>query len=280
MFNYNMDELKNYDPGAHASLIKTKPETWSRAFFKIGSYCNDNLNNLSESFNKTIREARKKPLLDMLEEIRRQCMTRNYNRSKMATDRKTRFTKKTHKELDRVEKKSNGCSLRWAIGPETKVEYKDQSYVVSLEKDTCACRSWQINGIPCIHDAKVILGAGRKLSEFVAPCYTTSKWRETYSYGIRPVNGMIEWPQTNTLGVIPPPNRNGNPGRPKNHDRKKGANETLSTTKLSRVNRVMTCSNCKEEGHYKNTCRNAYVQSPAKKPRGRPRKNQVIVLVF
>ena len=31
MFNYNMDELKNYDPGAHASLIKTKPETWSRA---------------------------------------------------------------------------------------------------------------------------------------------------------------------------------------------------------------------------------------------------------
>uniref|UniRef100_A0A0D3DQ11 Transposase MuDR plant domain-containing protein n=1 Tax=Brassica oleracea var. oleracea TaxID=109376 RepID=A0A0D3DQ11_BRAOL len=164
MFNYNMDELKNYDPGAHASLIKTKPETWSRAFFKIGSYCNDNLNNLCESFNKTIREARKKPLLDMSEEIRRQCMTRNYNRSKMATDRKTRFTKKTHKELGSV--------------------------------------------------------------------------------------------------------------LPKNHDRKKGANETRSTTKLSRVNRVMTCSNCKEEGHYKNTCKNASVPSPPKKPRGRPRKYQ------
>jgi len=139
MFNYNLDELKNYDPGAHASLIKTKPETWSRAFFKIGSYCNDNLNNLCESFNKTIREARKKPLLDMSEEIRRQCMTRNYNRSKMDTHMKTRFTMKTHKELDRVEKKSKGCILRWAIGPETEVEYKDQSYVVSLEKETCAC---------------------------------------------------------------------------------------------------------------------------------------------
>ncbi|WZZ32656.1 hypothetical protein YC2023_016057 [Brassica napus] len=207
-------------------------------------------------------------------------MTRNYNRSKMATDRKTRFTMKTHKALDKVEKKSKECILRWAIGPETEVEHKDQSYVVSLEKETCACRSWQMNGIPCIHAAKVILGAKRKLSEFVAPCYTTSRWRETYSYGISPVNGMIEWPQTNRLGVIPPPNRKDNPGRPRNHDRKKGANETVSTTKLSRVNRVMTCSNCKEEGHYKNTCRNAYVQSPAKKPRGRPRKNQVMFLVF
>ncbi|XP_013614098.1 PREDICTED: uncharacterized protein LOC106320281 [Brassica oleracea var. oleracea] len=269
MFNYNMDELKNYDPGAHAYLMKTKPETWSRAFFKIGSYCNNNLNNLCESFNKTIREARKKTLLDILEEIRRQCMTRNYNWSNMATHRKTTFTMKTHQELDRVEKKSKGCILRLAIGPETEVEYKDQSYVVSLEKETCACRSWQMNGIPCIHAAKIILGAKRKLSEFVAPCYTTSKWR-----GISPVNGMIEWPQTNRLGVIPPPNQNGNLGRPKNHDRKKGANETRSTTKLSRVNRVMSCSNCKEEGHYKNTCKKAYVSSPPKKPRGKPRKYQ------
>ncbi|XP_013616913.1 PREDICTED: uncharacterized protein LOC106323314 [Brassica oleracea var. oleracea] len=158
MFNYNMDELKNYDPGAHASLIKTKPKTWSRAFFKIGSYCNDNLDNLCESFNKTIREPRKKPLLDMSEEIRHQCMTRNYNRSKMAKDMKTRFTQKTHKELDKVKKKSKECSLRWAIGPETEVEDKDQAYVVNLENETCACRSWQMNGIPCIHAAKVILG--------------------------------------------------------------------------------------------------------------------------
>ncbi|XP_056850420.1 uncharacterized protein LOC130499926 [Raphanus sativus] len=131
-----------------------------------------------------------------------------------------------------------------------------------------------MNGIPCIHAAKVILGAKRKLSEFVAPCYTTNQWRETYSYGISPLNGMIEWPQTNRLGVIPPPNRNGKPGRPKNHDRKKGTNETVSTTKLSRANRVMTCSNCKEEGHYKNTCRKAFVPSSPKKPRGRPRKYQ------
>ncbi|XP_048630294.1 uncharacterized protein LOC125603078 [Brassica napus] len=51
------ERLKEYNPGAYATLQVTKPETWSRAYFKLGTLCNDNLNNLSESFNRTIREA-------------------------------------------------------------------------------------------------------------------------------------------------------------------------------------------------------------------------------
>ncbi|KAL1193984.1 hypothetical protein V5N11_009655 [Cardamine amara subsp. amara] len=143
-----------------------------------------------------------------------------------------------------------------------------------MEAKTCACRSWQINGIPCIHAAKVILCMGRKLSEYVADCFITIRWRETYSFGIKPLNGILEWPQTNRLGVIPPPNQNGNPGRPRNHDRMKSMYETGSTTKLSRANRIITCSKCKEEGHNKTTCSNETVESPPKKPRGRPKKNQ------
>lgn len=175
-FNHYMGVMKEYDSGAFNSLVSTKPETWSRAFFRLGSYCNDNLNNLSESFNKTIREARKKPLLDMLEDIRQQCMTRNYSRSNLAKKLKTRFTKKVHMELDRVEKNSKQCRLRWAIGPETEVECNDNTYVVNMEEQTCACRSWQMNGIPCIHAAKVILGLKKKLSEYVADCYTTIRF--------------------------------------------------------------------------------------------------------
>lgn len=175
LYEHNLSTLEAYDAGAHKSLLATKPETWSRAFFKLGSFCNDNLNNLCESFNKTIREVRKKPLLDLLEGIRLQCMTRNYSRSKIAANLQKRFTKKTHQELDRTEKKSTECNLYWAIGPETEVEYKGHSYVVSMESQTCACRSWQLNGIPCIHAAKVILGQGKKLSEYVADCYTTTR---------------------------------------------------------------------------------------------------------
>ncbi|CAE5985304.1 unnamed protein product [Arabidopsis arenosa] len=76
-FNNHMEELRKYNPQAHASLQLTSPMTWSRAFFRIGTCCNDNLNNLSESFNRTIRQARRKPLL---EDIRRQCMVRTAKR--------------------------------------------------------------------------------------------------------------------------------------------------------------------------------------------------------
>lgn len=119
-----------------------------------------------------------------------------------------------------------------------------------------------------------------KLSDFffgvchiLIRCFMILRWRETYSFGIRPLNGQLEWPRTNRLGVIPPPNRAGNPGRPKNHDRKKSQNE--SETKMSRAHRSVTCSNCKEEGHNKITCPNDFQEPPAKKPRGRPKKNQV-----
>ncbi|CAN6831029.1 unnamed protein product, partial [Brassica oleracea] len=72
----------------------------------------------------------------------------------------------------------------------------------------------------------------------------------------------------------------------KNHDRLKSKGETESkkkgltvsetdSTKLTRADRVITCSNCKQDGHNRTTCKNDFVESQPKKPRGRPMKNQV-----
>ena len=100
------ERLKEYNLGAYATLQVTKPETWSRAYFKLGTLCNDTLNNLSESFNRTIREARRKPLLEMLEDIRRQCMVQNARRALIAKNAKTKFTKRAHLQMAKVESKS------------------------------------------------------------------------------------------------------------------------------------------------------------------------------
>ncbi|XP_020865929.1 uncharacterized protein LOC110224279 isoform X2 [Arabidopsis lyrata subsp. lyrata] len=100
-------------------------------------------------------------------------------------------------------------------------------------------------------------------------------WRETYRDGIRPVQGMPLWPRTNRLPVLPPPWRRGNRGRPNNHARRKGRNETASSSnknKMSRAKRIMTCSNCLQEGHNRQGCKNATVLNPLPRPRGRPRK--------
>ncbi|KAL0802941.1 hypothetical protein Bca101_058117 [Brassica carinata] len=69
-----MKMLETYDPFAYEALLKTEPEKWCRAFFNPESYFADVQNNLSEAFNRTIKISRTKPVISMLEDIRRQAM--------------------------------------------------------------------------------------------------------------------------------------------------------------------------------------------------------------
>lgn len=269
----NSEALKRFNLHAYNSLQNTNPESWSRAFFRIGTCCNDNLNNLSESFNRTIREARKKPLLDLLEDIRRQCMVRNTKRFIIAERLKTRFTKRAHCEIEKVIAGSQHCTRYMARNNLHEVEHNNVNYVVDMNEKTCGCRKWQMVGILCVHAASVIIGKKEKVEAYVNEYYTTKKWRETYKDGIKPVQGMMLWPRLNRLAVLPPPWRRGNPGRPSNYARRKGRNESGSSkTTLTRRKRVITCSNCKEDGHNKQGCTNSSVESPPKRPRGRPKK--------
>lgn len=274
----NLEALRRYSQGAYDSLLKTNPPTWSRAFFKVGSCCNDNLNNLSESFNRTIREARKKPLLDLLEDIRRQCMVRTARRSIIANRLLTRFTKRVHTEIESAIEKSGECTRYMSTGDMHEIDLHGCSYRVEMRLRTCGCGKWQLNGIPCNHAACVIIAKKEKVDDYVSEYFTTRTWQQTYERGIEPVEGMKLWPRLNRLPVLPPPNRLGNRGRPNNYARRKSLNESSSKntkTKLSREHRIITCSNCKEEGHNKLSCSNPSVEPQAKRPRGRPRKELV-----
>ncbi|XP_010445762.1 PREDICTED: uncharacterized protein LOC104728487 [Camelina sativa] len=271
-FGGHIEALRSYNPSAYDSLLKTNPRRWSRAFFRIGSCCNDNLNNLSESFNRTIRQARRKPLLDMLEDIRRQCMVRNEKRYVIAGRLKTRFTKRAHAEIEKMIVGSQFCERWMARHNKHEIRCGDVKVCVDMSDRTCGCRKWQMTGIPCVHAASVIIGKKEKVEDYVVEWYTTRMWQLTYADGIAPVQGNLLWPRVNRLGVLPPPWRRGNPGRPSNHARRKSQFE--SATKLSRVNRVMTCSNCKQEGHNKQACTNQRVATPPRRRRVRPRKVQ------
>ena len=51
-------------------MMRTEPVHWARAFFPYGSNCESVDNNLCESFNNDIVEARFYPIISMLEKIR------------------------------------------------------------------------------------------------------------------------------------------------------------------------------------------------------------------
>jgi hypothetical protein len=95
-----MDELKNMNSDAFEYLHKIDPSVWSRAWFTEGTKSNLLQNNICECFNSYILKVRDKPILTMLEMIRRKLMWR-YQAKREGIQKLTRkITPKIAKKLE------------------------------------------------------------------------------------------------------------------------------------------------------------------------------------
>ena len=155
-YQYNLHALEVFDAAAHEDLLKTEPKTWCRAFFSPHARCEDVCNNLSESFNRTIREARKLPLINMLEEIRRLAMKRNSRRHDKTSGCSTPFPPNIMEIFEQNRKASKHCTVIKSSESLYEVTEFDCSYLVCLPQQHCACNRWDITGIPCQHAIYVI----------------------------------------------------------------------------------------------------------------------------
>ena len=81
-FERRMQELKDLDVKAQEYLTDINPAQWSKSHFSSRALCDCLANNLSESFNAMILEARDKPILAMLEWIRVRLITKQYKKMK------------------------------------------------------------------------------------------------------------------------------------------------------------------------------------------------------
>ena len=105
----NLDRIFNYDSQLHEDVLKTNPKSWSRAFFKLGNYCEDVENNSTESWNNTILKARDKPYVPMLEMIARQSMVRIAKRSVITLDHRSLCTPYVIEYLEEELEKASAC---------------------------------------------------------------------------------------------------------------------------------------------------------------------------
>ena len=75
-----MQDLKDLDKEARKYLANIQPIQWTKSHFTPRAISNCYVNNLSESFNSMILEARNKPIIAMLKWIRVRLMTRMYSK--------------------------------------------------------------------------------------------------------------------------------------------------------------------------------------------------------
>lgn len=253
-FNMNMDEIKAISPIAHADLLKTEPRYWSRAFFDTLTGCDMVTNNLSECFNSWIIEARYKPIIQLLDDIRLQVMQRIPKKRDALSTKDFVICPRIIKKLNYSIEATKFCKDTWTGGNEFEVRDSDGGqWVVNIATKTCSCRRWELSGIPCSHGCQALYSMNKNPEHGVDICYTKPLYMAAYNQLLRPMKGPLYWPHTGLPDILPPKARR-MPGRPKKN-RRREQGEDGAGGKLSKKGVEMRCSLCLTVGHNKATCK-------------------------
>ncbi|CAA0818600.1 Unknown protein [Striga hermonthica] len=225
LFNMYRAYLAQDTPEGAQDMMTTSPEHWSRAFFRLGNNCDSVDNNMCESFNHSIMEARFYPVISMCEAIR----------------------KKMNIEL------SGKCIVLWngADGFEVQ-DWEDRKYIVKLMTREWTCNYWQLSGLPCCYAISAIYKSSHKPEDYIALCFSKSAYMRTYEHVLMPVQGPDNWPISDMPRPLPPPYVK-MPGRPKTQRRREPW-EQPKGTKLSKVGIKMRCRLCGKNDHNARRC--------------------------
>ncbi|XP_009115863.1 uncharacterized protein LOC103841103 [Brassica rapa] len=224
-------------------------------------------NNISESYNAVLKDAREKPIVGLLEDIRRHIMASNLVKIKemesvtsLVTPKALATIEKQKKSLKWCQPLSNGRGIY-------EVDHGKNKYVVHVrDKTSCSCREYDVSGIPCCHIMCALWAEYKetKLPETVVlDWFSVEKWKLCYSSLMFPVNGMELWETHSDVVVMPPLDRIMS-GRPKNNDRVRDPSEAASQTSQNSQKAIVTCSNCLQTGHNIWTCEQEIVPKPPK----------------
>ncbi|XP_050207476.1 uncharacterized protein LOC126656894 [Mercurialis annua] len=194
-------------------------------------------NNLAETFNGWILDARCLPKISMLEAIRVQVMTRLH--------------------VKRV------ACMTWIndIGPRA---------MKQLEKSKNMSNDWVTLGNGD-HSYEVTSVASRDPEDYVHDWYKVGKYKEAYQYMLQPVRGKIMWPESG-LDPLEPPLYRRMPSRPK-RARRRDKHETKKVGPIGRQGWVMRCKICCQLGHNSRGCPNRDPTLPTRPAKPRKKAN-------
>jgi hypothetical protein len=254
-FRFQMEEMKKVSPDAFDYLDKIDPSGWSRAWFSDYPKCDLLVNNICECFNSYILKARDKPILTMLEMIRKQLMRRYQLKRDGINKLKGKLCPRIVEKLEAIGEAASDCLSRFAGDGIFEVEQGRRQYAVDLRRRTCGCRQWEVTGIPCAHAHSAITFHGHKPEDYVDSCYSIEMYKKAYAPIIYPMPSEEQWVKT-AHDVLDPPRSRKMPGRPRKA-RVRGPDESRVPQNPYRMRKFGLkgrCGICKLVGHNNRTC--------------------------
>ncbi|KAL6184340.1 hypothetical protein ACLB2K_045742 [Fragaria x ananassa] len=158
------------------------PRHWCRAFFNTTSNCGIMDNNICESFNAVIVDARKKPPITMFEEMRWKLMKRIQMRRQIMDKYEHNICPKPRDTLEKNKIKSADCTPTFNGGD----------------------RFEDLTGIPCKHAVSAIYWKREAPEDYVAECYSKKTYMAIYSNFIYPINSIDMWSRCEGPAILPP----------------------------------------------------------------------------
>ncbi|KAL7237581.1 hypothetical protein ACSBR2_003812 [Camellia fascicularis] len=233
-FEFHMNKLKEMDPKekAYNWLRKIDPTLWTRSLFSPKSRCDTLVNNMCESFNNNILETRDKPIINMLEWIRRRVMHRIQIKKEGMEKYTGEICPNIVKDLEALKVQARNCFATYCGDKKFEVDCGDTTHIVDLEERKCSCRMWDLTGIPCKHAVSSIFVQREKPEDYVHHYYSKQHYLVAYNSMMHPVPGQHDWVETGLPAVAPPLYRK-QLGRPPKM-RNKGIDEPINPVRVSR----------------------------------------------
>ncbi|XP_057791225.1 uncharacterized protein LOC131008359 [Salvia miltiorrhiza] len=150
-FKMNMAKLSAINKKATTDLLQYPSEHWCRAFqsSRCSTYMVDN--NISESFNSSISDARHKPIISILEDIRMIVMSRIRDRKSVVNTWKTEWCPNALKLFDSNKQESMECNVLWNGDNGYEVTDGENKHIVFVDTKKCTCQMWELSGILSSH---------------------------------------------------------------------------------------------------------------------------------
>nr|KAJ0223696.1 hypothetical protein LSAT_V11C200088650 [Lactuca sativa] len=230
--------IENVFPHAHHGLFSsTRPQVatylseiprakWTIAYSPSKHY-DYMTSNSAESMNVLYVDARKMPIIPLLEFFRRLSQEWCYKRRIEGGKRSTVLTEWAEKVVSKNEERTTG----WSVSGVSNALYEFHDFkhggIADLRQETCTCKYWEGTGLPC--DA-----------------YKMETYRSTYEESVYPLPEPCDWEIPADMMVVKPPIMDTRQaGRPRNRNHIPSQGEEPI---------IRRCSRCDSTTHNAATC--------------------------
>ena len=251
-FDVAMEKIKTKDFEAWTWLKQIPPEHWCRHKFSSRAKTDLVVNNISETYNTSILEARDEPAITMLEHMRSKIMKSYATKEEGAQRDKWQIAPNYQKRLEFEKHLASFCRPICAGRGIWQVSMAEFTFIVDLNKRTCGCRKWDVTGIPSCHAVLAIQAFNHRPKEYVDHLFKKEAYLLAYAGQIMPVPDKTQWLRT-TFPDVDPPRFTVQPGRPKKKRRKAPSERHVPSRSSKRV--AIRCSRCKGFGHNVSGCK-------------------------